>query len=693
MKHKTFIIEIQTEDLPSKELKNIAEFFYSSTRKELNNYNIQYQSILLFYTSKRIALKIFCLSYVQKNKYIRKIGPPIEKAFNNNHEINKLTKLWLKTHHISIKNTEIININKKKYLTYISKEKAPSLKKNLIDILSKIIKKIPSKKSMLWNTNSIRFSRPILNIMILLNDKIISLNIPEITYKNISYGHFLMAPEKIIFTHADQYTSDLFKKKYVIIDYKERKKNILIQLNYLSKKINKSIHINKNLLEETTASVEWPIAHLGQFKKKYLKIPQELLIYTMENNQKYFPLYNIKKNTITNYFILISNINTVNKKKIIREHEQVLHSKLSNINFFINKDQTIKFSDRLILLKNISFQKNLGSMYDKTLRIKKLSQYIAKKIKTNIKLTKKSAILSKCDLTTNIITECTALQGIIGMHYALNHQENKKVSLAIKEHYLPNFSQSDLPTQKISCALSVADKIDTIVGIFSINKKPTNHKDPFALRRASIGIIRIIVEKKININLYKIIKKSINLYHHIKQKKEIIKLILDFIFSKYISLYSKKYNKKIIQSVLSLKLINILDINKRIDALTDFKKNYNINNIIIIYKRINNIILKTVKKLKLIKINLDDTYYRKNFLLHENQLLIKIKKIEKKTDQFNKINYLNILIKIYQLCEPIEIFFKKSFIHDPKIEICSYRICILKKIKKIFLYITDFSYL
>ncbi|VFP81010.1 Glycine--tRNA ligase beta subunit [Buchnera aphidicola (Cinara kochiana kochiana)] len=692
MKQKNFITEIQTEDLPSRELKNIAEFFYSSVKKELNYYDIQYKSINLYYTSKKIALKILSLLYIQTNKYIRKIGPLIEQAFSNNGNITPLTRLWLQSHNISIENTEKIQINKKKYLNYTKKQKTPSLHKILAYILSKIIKKIPFKKSMIWNTNSIRFSRPILNIMSLLNHKIISLDIPGITYKNISHGHFLMAPEEIIFTHADQYTTDLFIKKYIIINYKERKKNILIQLNYLSKQINKSININKKLLEETTASVEWPIAYLGQFKKKYLKIPPEILINTIENNQKYFPLYNKEKNTITNKFIFISNVNSINEKKIIRENEQVLRAKLSNINFFISKDQKIKFSDRLYLLKNISFQKNLGSMYDKTLRIKKLSQYIAKKINTDTQLIKKSAILSKCDLTTNIITECTALQGIIGMYYALNNQENKQVSLAIKEHYLPNFSQSSLPTQKISCVLSIADKIDTIVGIFSIDKQPTNHKDPFALRRASIGIIRIIIEKKININLYKTIQKSKNLYKHIKKEK-IIQLILNFIFSKYISLYSKKYNKRIIQSVLSLQLTNILDINKRIDALTSFQKTHNLNIITVIYKRINNIISKTIKKLKLIKINTDYLYCQKNFLLHENKLIKQIKAITKEINKTKKINYLNLLININQLCKPIEIFFQKSFINDPKIKIRSHRIFILKKIKKIFLCITDFSHL
>ncbi|VFP79101.1 glycine--tRNA ligase subunit beta [Buchnera aphidicola] len=693
MNQKILLIEIQTEDLPSKELKNIAEYFYSSFKKELNKNKIKYKSIILFYTSKKIALKIFSLSYFNKLKYIRKIGPIINKSFDKNNKITEIAKKWLELNKISIKKTEEIHINKKKHLSYIGINKRISLRKILKKIIPNTIKKIPSKKSMLWKENSIRFSRPIHNIMVLLDDKIIQLNIPGINSKNISYGHFLMSPKKIIFNHANQYTTELFKKKYILISYEERKKKILDQIINLSKKINKLVSINNKLLEEITASTEWPIAHIGQFKKKYLKIPIEILVYTMECNQKYFPLYNIKTKKITNYFIFISNINTKNSKKIIKENEQVLYSKLSNIDFFIKKDQEIKFSERLILLKNISFQKKLGSMYEKTLRIKKLSQYIAKIVNSNLDLTKKAAILSKCDLTTNIITECTALQGIIGMHYALQNKEKKDVAVSIKEHYLPKFSQSILPTTKISCAISIADKIDSITGIFSIGKSPKNNQDPFALRRAAIGIIKIIIKKKININLKKLIKKSINLYNHIKQKKIIQKSILQFIYSKYMSLYIKKYNKNIILSVLSLKLVNLVEIDIRINTLTKFKKNNNIENILNIYKRINNILSKKKDKMKVIKVNPLTLKCTEKFTKYENKLIRLIKFIQKKFNTKEQINYLLLLKNIQKLCQPIEEFFKNSFVYDKNIKIRSYRIFILKKIKKIFLYITNFSYL
>uniref|UniRef100_A0A451DF51 Glycine--tRNA ligase beta subunit n=1 Tax=Buchnera aphidicola (Cinara pseudotsugae) TaxID=2518978 RepID=A0A451DF51_9GAMM len=691
MKKKTLLIEIQTEDLPSRELTTIAQFFHVTIQKELLKREIRYESVFLYYTSKKIAVKIFSLSYSNKHTHIKKIGPSIQESFDSNNKITPTATLWLKKCNISIQQTRTQCINNIKYLIHSGPKKAISLKKKLIHIISYTIKKIPLKKSMIWNTTSIRFSRPIRNIMILLDDKNISLNIPDITYKNISYGHFLMMPKKIIFTHANQYTTELFKKKYILIDHEERKKKIFSQIQSLSKKAKKSVTINEQLLEEITASVEWPIAHLATFKKKYLKIPEEVLAYTMENSQKYFPLYNKITKIITNNFIFISNVDTLNYKKIVQENEQVLHSKLSNINFFINTDQKIIFAKRLTLLKNISFHAKLGSLYEKTLRISKLSQYIAHKIKTNILLTQKAAFLSKCDLTTNIVTEFSALQGTIGMYYSLYYQENKKVALAIKEHYLPSFSQSNIPTQKISCALSIADKMDTMIGIFSIGKKPTNKKDPFALRRAAIGIIRIIIEKKININLLTIITKSINLYPHIQNKETIKTSILNFIYSKYISLYTKTYKKKIILSVLSLQLSNLYDINVRINALTDFKKKYDFKKILNIYKRINNMISKIPKKTKLIKLNSHYLNCTKNFLTHENKLIKHIQYINMYLSKNKHINYLYLLKCIKKLCKPIEIFFQKSFVYDSNTEIRSHRIFILQKIQKIFLYITNFS--
>ncbi|ABJ90562.1 glycine--tRNA ligase subunit beta [Buchnera aphidicola] len=646
MNQKILLIEIQTEDLPSKELKNIANFFYYIFKKKIKENKIQYKKISLFFTSKKLVLKVFSLKNIKK---------------------------------------------KKNHLIYIHKKKTISLKEKIKKIVFETIKKIPLKRSMLWDEKSIRFSRPIRNIMILLNKKIIKAKIEGITSNSISYGHFLMSPKKIIFHHANQYTKKFFKKKKIILDYQERKKKIIKQIKNLTKKHNKKIYINKNLLKEISVSIEWPIAHIGKFKKKYLNIPQEILIYIIENNQKYFSIFNTKKNTITNYFIFISNIETPNFKKIIQENEQVLSSKLKNINFFLKKDLLIKFSNRLDLLKNISFQKKLGSMYEKTIRIKKISQYISKILKVKKKSIKRAAILSKCDLTTNIIRS-TTLQGIIGMYYALYNHEDREIALAIKEHYLPNFSQSNLPTQLISCILSISDKIDTITGIFSISKVPKNNKDPFALRRSTIGIIKIIIKKKIYIDIIKLIKYSINLYTHIKNKILIQKLILNFIYSKFQSLYlKKKYNKKIISSVLSLKLNDLLDINNRIHALYNFQKINNMKNILNIYKRITNILKQKKEKKTKINIFYSNPIYK--FSIYEKKIIILIKSIIENNIKKEKNDYFNLLKKIEELCTPIKEFFQNILINDKNTEKRLYRISILQEIKKIFLYITNFSYL
>lgn len=693
MNQKTLLIEIQTEDLPSKELKNITQAFYSFFKQALKKNQITYQSILLFYTTKKITLKILSLIYIKKFNYIRKLGPLVTNPLKEKDQIKHSIKNWLKLHNITLQQTEKIFIKNKQYFSYYKKIKSVSLKKVLIKVIPEIIKKIPFKKSMLWNINNIRFARPIRNIMVLLNNKKIKLNLNGIKSENISYGHFLMSPKKIIFYNADQYTEELFKKKYIIINYHQRKKTIKNQIKKLAKSINKLLKINKKLLNEIAISTEWPKAYIGKFKKKYLKIPKNIIKYIIENNQKYFSLYDNETNNITNSFIFISNIETDNSKKIIRENEQVLHSKFSNIIFFLKQDQKISLIDRTILLKKISFQKQLGSMYDKTLRIKKLSQYISNIINANVQLTKRAAILSKCDLTTSIITECSDLQGIIGMYYAQQNKENEKVALAIREHYLPNFSKSKLPTQKISYALSIADKIDTIIGIFRIDKKPKKNKDPFALRRAAIGIIRIIIKKKISINLHDLIIKSINLYQKNKENKKIITCILKFIFSKYQSwCLKKKINKKIILSVLSLQFTNLIDINKRVIALNTFYKKNKINNILNIYKRINNILVNK-KKNKTIKVDLFSSKNIQTFSLYEQKLIYLIIKIRKKIYQKKTTNYSSLLKNFQELCIPIEKFFQNSLIYHKNIQKRSYRVLILKKIKKIFLYLTDFSYL
>lgn len=690
MNKKIFLIEIKTEELPAKEINFMSEVFSKNFKKKIKIYPIKYKKLENFSTPRRLSIKITDILYTPKEKYIFQKGPSIKESFNDKNQLTEIAINWSKKFKTQVESKNFYTKKKQKYLIYKKKKKSLPLE----DIFKKIVlyttKKIPSKKTMHWDQKNIFFSRPIRNITVLLDENIIPIKIFNLYTTRYSYGHFLMGEKKIYLNHAKEYTKELFKKYYVIIDQKDRKNYILKKIKKLSEKKNKLLFLNQNLLEEITSLVEWPIILLGKFDKKFLKISSKILTYIIEIVHKSFPLFKKDNKKITNHFIIVINTPSKNIKKIILENQQVLQFQLENINFFMKKDLKISLKNRIPLLKKITFQNNLGTLYDKTQRINILSQYISKKNDTNLKLIQKAALLSKCDLTTNMVNEYPELEGIIGMTYAKINKEPKKIYYAIKDHYLPKTSKDKIPKTLIGCILSLSDKIDTISGLFIINKIPKNNKDPYALRRYAIGIIKIIIKKKIKINLLHLIEKSVKLYKNQENINQKILNIFNFIYSKLISVYTiSEYNKKIIKSVLSLKLKNILKIHIRIKFLIYIYKINYLRKIILLYKRIKNfinleninIINKKIikeKKIKIISENLENSI---NILLNE---------INKNNQYENYKEFSKKLLKIYDF---IEIIFKNYFLKTKNSKNYQNILIIFKNINKIMSKICNFSYL
>ncbi|WP_075431745.1 glycine--tRNA ligase subunit beta [Buchnera aphidicola] len=693
MKKSDFLLELRIEDLPAKELKNISESFFMIFKNILKKNKIKYDKISLFSTPRRLAVTINTIKYIQENKKIRKKGPLWKYCFNDKNQVTPIAMAWIKHCGINIEDAESTIINKKRYLTYQTTYKTISLLEILKKIILYVLMRIPSKKTMHWNEKKFQFSRPIRNILALLNSQIIPIKFFHLYSNRFSRGHLFMHPEKIEINFAKQYRSKFFSQFYVMINYKKRKNFIKKEIENLSKKLNGITKICDQQLDEITSSVEWPVILHGSFNVKYLKIPKKILIHTMEICQQYFPVYDSLTKKITTKFIFISNTETKNPNKIIEGNENVLQSKLSNIIFFLKKDLKTKIFDRLLLLKNICFKENLGTMYDKTNRMCLLSIFIIKNFEKKVQKEdmKRAALLSKCDLTTYMIIEHPELQGSIGMYYAIKNKEKKEVALAIKEQYLPNASNAKLPTQPISYALSIAEKMDTITGIFSLEKNSKNHNDPFALRRAAIGIIHIIIEKKIKINLIKLIKKSINLYPKIINPKKLKNIILKFLLSKYKYFFIKKgYEKKIIKSIFSLNIHDCIEINTRISILEKFYRNNKMNKIIQTFKRIENI-LKKQPDYSTIYCLFPTFEKNKNISEIENNLIKTLDKIQNNIKK--KKSYLTIFTQIEKLIVKINKFFEKSYIYDKNKEKHLLRISILKYIKNIFLYTANFYYL
>ncbi|QCI23691.1 glycine--tRNA ligase subunit beta [Buchnera aphidicola (Macrosiphoniella sanborni)] len=689
MKKQTLLIEIGTEELPARLIDQICFNFYNNFVKELNMLNITYKKIAYFSTPRRLALKIQDINTQEKFIEIQKKGPSVINAYDQNGYLTKSAIHWLKHCKINIQETTRLKTNKGEWLLYKKKQKQEKIELLIPKITESALKKIFLIKPMRWEISNQKFFRPIRNIVMLLDNKIILGKIFNINSQRILHNHIAFKEKTIVINNAKDYPTILFTENNIIAEYTIRKQIIIKKIEENAKKVNSFIKTNNILIDEITSLVESPTAFLATFKKKFLKIPPKILEYVIEKQQKCIPLYNSKQN-ILSYFIFVSNINPAKPKKIITGNEKVMHARLADINFFLNNDRKTSLENHLISLKQVLFQNDLGSLYDKTFRLKYLIKWISQYNFSNIEDAMRAAMLSKCDLVTNIVCEFPDLQGTIGMYYALENQEKKDIALALEEQYLPCFSGDKLPKSSIGCALSISDKMDTLSGMFHIGNIPSSNKDPFALRRLAIGILRIIIEKNIPLDLKKLISQSLLLYDNkYINHSDLSDQIFTFFISRLFYWYQELgYSVNIIKSVLSYELTQPIDIHARIKAITFFQKSKYLETIILFIKRIINILEKEKKILS-------------------GNINIKLMKQEEEIILFNKIHdfnnhtktlflekkYKDILFKIKDFEKPIYNFFEKVKIYHSDAHICLNRLLLLNYLKKIFFKITNFSHL
>ncbi|CAL4319030.1 Glycine--tRNA ligase beta subunit [Buchnera aphidicola (Periphyllus testudinaceus)] len=687
MKQKTFLVEIRIEYIPANILKKISLSFYNKFIKILNIKNINYKKINWFATHKKIAIQIINVKNNNKKKIIIKKGPPTSISYDKFGNLQKPAILWMKKLKIDINKIKKYKKNNSEWLIYKKKKKIKKLKETLPKITKKVIYKLSHPHFMRWNKKNYKFIRPVRNIIMLLNKKIIPFKIFNLQTNNNSQGLELNKKNTIKILHAKNYESILLKKGNIIVNYKKRKKKILKDIRNLTKNSNSYIKINKNLLNEVNSLVEQPTALISNFNKKYLSIPKEIIIYVIEKILKSFPLFK-KNGDLKSYFIFIINLQTKNYKNIILGYKSVISSKLQDIIFFLKKDIKTPLKKNKKLLKNVLFYNNLGSLYKKQKRLQKIILFFSKIINFNIKNAFRAASLSKYDIVSNMVSEFPDMQGIVGSYYAKYNNEKKEIYKAIKEQYLPKYENDKLPQTKIGKILSISDKFDNLIGLFLIGKQPKSDKDPFALRRTVIGILKIIITNKISFNLNILIEKIVKIYN-IKKPKLFYKNILNFIINRFNNFYKNEKNiKKIIKSVTNFNKINLFKINKKIKTLINFIKSINSKKILILNKRIDNILKKNHKNY-ITKIN-------KSLLSNnlEKKIVYKIKKISKKIKKYNKQKkYKNSIQEIINIHSIIEKFFNEIKINHEIKEIKINRLSILKKLKNIFSKIANFSYL
>ncbi len=697
-----FILEIGIEEIPALYIDNILENMKSNAENILNQYHIDFINIQTFGTPRRLIVYIEDIADRQKNIFQKIKGPSVTVAFDKDGNPQKPALKFAQANQVKLNELVVEKANKGEYLFARKVIKGKKTKSLLPEICLNLISNIDLPKSMRWGTTSLRFIRPIRWLLALYNDKIVSFHLETINSGRITYGHRLLSPESIKINNVDEYFINM-KQQFVLIEPDQRKKMIYDQTLQLIKDKNGKEYLESSLLEEVKNLVEYPKTLLGKFEEDYLKLPTEVLTAVMIKHQKYFPIYS-KDSSLLPYFAIVINGNEDRyKTTIIQGNERVLKARLEDARFFYQEDQKITEPDikplerNIERLKNVIFQENLGTIYDKVQRLIILSQKIAEQLKVSdnlLTVLKRAAQLCKSDLVSEMVKEFPELQGIMGKEYALLEGEENLIAVTIFEHYLPRFSGDSFPATLTGSILSIADKLDNIISCFINNVIPDGSQDPYALRRQSLGIINIILLHQMHFSIDEIIDLNIELLLELinesrpEQKKYINNIatqtIKDFIFQRFrYLLLEKEYKYDVIDAVLAKNPESIFDALLRIKTIQDIYHLPSFNKTITAATRAFNL----SKNIQELKIDCSLFQEKEEKILYNYYIEIK-ERIEK---LFLKQQYKEIFTDLEIMNKPIDIFFDKILVMVENEKIRNNRLSLLKSISNLYFSVADLT--
>ncbi|WP_076920142.1 glycine--tRNA ligase subunit beta [Pseudoalteromonas sp. SK18] len=591
MSAENLLVEIGTEELPPKALRKLAEAFAANLTAELESLELGHQGVSWYASPRRLGLQVKALDAKQQDKEVEKRGPATKAAFDAEGNPTKAAMGWARGCGIEVKDAQTLETDKGAWLLHIAKVAGQETKTLMTDAISKALAKLPTPKPMRWGANKTQFIRPVHTVTILFGSELVEGEILGKQVSNQLQGHRFHHPEKISIDHADD-VFEVLKSAYVIADYEQRKAQIRAQIEDAAKAVNAVVAMDEDLLEEVTSLVEWPVTLTATFEEAFLDVPAEALIYTMKDDQKYFPLLD-QDGKLLNKFLFVSNIESKDPSVVISGNEKVVRPRLADAQFFFETDKKKTLESRLESLDSVLFQKQLGTLKDKSQRISELAGYIAEQLGADKELAARAGLLSKTDLMTEMVMEFTDVQGVMGMHYARHDGEAEEVAVAQNEQYMPRFAGDNLPTNVISCAVAIADKFDTLVGIFGIGQAPKGDKDPFALRRAAIGALRIMVEKQLPLDILDLVAKSQTLFGEKLTNLNVSTDVFDFMLGRFRAWYQDEgIEVDVIQAVLARRPTKPVDFDRRVKAVSHFRTLDAAESLAAANKRVSNILAK-----------------------------------------------------------------------------------------------------
>ena len=683
-----FLLELGTEELPPKALKTLIAALEENIAAGLQAQELTYSAIKSFAAPRRLAIIVEQLIEATPQKELVVWGPPKTVAFDGAGKPTKAAIAFAEKNNISVDALAAESDGKVEKLVARVTTEGKETCSLLGEIVETALAKLPIAKRMRWGAKRTEFVRPAHWLVMLYGYDIVDATVLGLRANRCTRGHRFHYNQELQLESAEEYLSKLKTIGYVLVDMTERRELIKQQVEAEAKKVGGVAVIDADLLDEVTALVEWPVALTGKFEKRFLDVPAEALIASMKEHQKYFHVVD-SKGKLLPHFITVANIESKNPALVIDGNERVIRPRLSDAAFFFETDKKVTLESLRERLKTIVFQAQLGTIYEKTERVAALAVYIAEQLKADKKLAERAGQLCKSDLVTNMVGEFDNMQGIAGYYYALNDGENVDVAAAMNEQYLPRFAGDELPATTTGAIIALADRLDTISGIFGIGQQPTGSKDPFALRRASISVLRILVEKKLNLDLRDLLNFAKAQHKALTVGDELVDTVLGYMLDRFRAFYEDAQIPAEVFQAVNAKQISVpLDIDLRVKAVFEFSKLPQAQALAAANKRVSNILSKQAGEI--------GAALNSDLLVEEAEKNLAnaiIAKASVVAPMYVAHQYTEALASLADLQQPVDSFFDNVMVMCDNPALQQNRLALLQQLRGLFLEVADISYL
>ncbi|HHH48863.1 MAG TPA: glycine--tRNA ligase subunit beta [Gammaproteobacteria bacterium] len=687
---RDLLIEIGTEELPPKALKRLSEAFGAGVTDGLKNADLAHGEVSLYASPRRLAVLVRGLAEAQADKTIERRGPALAAAFDDEGCPTKAAEGFARSCGVaSVDDLDRIETDKGAWLVYRAEQPGQASVELIPDIVRAALDKLPIPRRMRWGALAAEFVRPVHWVVLLFGDEVIETEILAVLSGRETRGHRFHHPGALYIAEPAAYAPLLETEGFVVADFTARREAVRAQVLEAGARLGGEAVIDEALLDEVTSMVEWPVAIAGDFEERFLDVPAEALISTMKANQKYFHVIDADGKLMP-HFVTVANISSRQPERVREGNERVIRPRLSDAEFFWTQDRKRRLDSHIGELKNIVFQQKLGTLYDKAERVANLAGFVADSLGANREWAERAAWLAKCDLMTEMVYEFPELQGIMGRYYALHDGEPEEVALAQDEQYMPRHAGDELPATPTGQALAIADKLDTIAGMFGIQQPPTGSKDPFALRRAALGLLRIIIERQLPLDLGAAIQAAVDGLDDRITAEGVSEKVFDFMMDRLRAYYADiGVTPDVFDAVHARRPTQPLDFDRRVRAVNHFRSLPQADSLTAANKRIANILQQAQEKGIAVPGAVDNAKLAEDA---EKTLAERLIELEQEViPLFDARDYEPALARLADLREAVDRFFDDVMVMVDDEALRANRLALLAKLRNLFLRVADLS--